>query len=92
MDSPLFRLLTHIQDEVHRFAITFHRQKRSKHQVASELDEIKGIGPKTRDLLIKHFRSVKRIREASAEALSEIIGNNKAKILRKALAQADKNL
>ena len=90
-DSPLFHLLTHIQDEVHRFAITFHRQKRSKHQVASELDGIKGIGPRTRDLLIKHFRSVKRIREATEEDLTSLIGVNKAKILREALAQADKN-
>ena len=91
VDSPLFRLLTQIQDEVHRFAITFHRQKRSKHQVASELDEIKGIGPRTRDLLIKHFRSVKRIREATLEALVEVIGSNKAKILHDALAQNQEN-
>ena len=91
-DSPLFHLLTHIQDEVHRFAITYHREKRSKHQLASELDEIKGIGPKTRELLIKHFRSVKRIREASEEQLRDVIGVNKAKILHDALAQADKNL
>lgn len=90
-DSPLFRLLTQIQDEVHRFAITFHRDKRSKHQVASELDEIKGIGPHTRDLLIKHFRSVKRIREASLKALIEVIGDNKAKILHEALAQKTEN-
>ncbi len=91
MDSPLFRLLTQIQDEVHRYAITFHREKRSKHQVASELDEIKGIGPRTRELLIKHFRSVKRIREASLEALSEVIGVNKAKILHDALARNKEN-
>ena len=90
-DSPLFHLLTHIQDEVHRYAITFHRQKRSKHQVASELDEIKGIGPRTRDLLIKHFRSVKRIREASFEMLSEVVGVNKAKILLEALASNVEN-
>ncbi len=90
IDSPLFHLLTRIQDEVHRFAITFHRQKRSKHQVASELDGIKGIGPRTRDLLIKHFRSVQRIREASEEELKDVIGVNKAKIIRDALAQADK--
>ena len=91
MDSPLFRLLTQIQDEVHRFAITFHRQKRSKHQVASELDEIKGIGPRTRDLLIKHFRSVKRIREATLEALVEVVGAKKANILHDALAQNQEN-
>ena len=91
MDSPLFRLLTQIQDEVHRYAITFHREKRSKHQVASELDEIKGIGPRSRDLLIKHFRSVKHIREASLEVLSEVIGVNKAKILYDALARNKEN-
>ena len=90
-DSPLFRLLTQIQDEVHRFAITFHRQKRSKHQLASELDEIKGIGPRTRDLLIKHFRSVKRIREATLEALVEVVGAKKANILHDALAQNAEN-
>ncbi|MBO4613452.1 MAG: excinuclease ABC subunit UvrC [Bacteroidaceae bacterium] len=91
MDSPLFRLLTQIQDEVHRYAITFHREKRSKHQVASELDEIKGIGPRSRELLIKHFRSVKHIREASLEVLSEVIGVNKAKILYDALARNKEN-
>lgn len=91
MDSALFRLLTQIQDEVHRYAITFHREKRSKHQVASELDEIKGIGPRTREQLIKHFRSVKRIREASLEVLSEVIGVNKAKILFDALARNTEN-
>ncbi len=90
-DSPLFRLLTQIQDEVHRFAITFHREKRSKHQMASELDEIKGIGPRTRDLLIKHFKSVKRIREADLDALTEVIGANKAKILHEALAKNTEN-
>ena len=86
-DSPLFRLLTHIQDEVHRFAITYHRQKRSKHQVASELDSIKGIGPKTREVLIKHFRSVKRIREATQESIAEVIGKKKAEIIYKALTE-----
>lgn len=90
-DSQLFHLLTHIQDEVHRFAITFHRQKRSKHQMTSELDEIKGIGPKTKEQLIKHFRSVKRIREASQEALKEVVGAKKAKILLEALAHNTEN-
>lgn len=90
-DSQLFHLLTHIQDEVHRFAITFHRQKRSKHQMASELDEIKGIGPKTKEQLINHFRSVKRIREASQEALTEVVGAKKAKILLEALAHNTEN-
>ncbi len=80
-DSDLFRLLTQIQDEVHRFAITFHRDKRSKHQLHSELDDIKGIGPKTRDSLLKALKSVKRIKEASMETLTDIVGEAKAKIL-----------
>lgn len=81
-DSQLFRLLTHIQDEVHRYAITFHRDKRSKHQLASELDSLKGIGEKTKQTLFKHFRSIKRMREAGMDQLSEVIGASKAKILR----------
>lgn len=81
LDSPLFRLMTQIQDEVHRFAITFHRNERSKHQIASELDQIKGIGEKTKTALLKHFKSVKRIRQASLEELTEIIGQAKAKIV-----------
>ena len=80
-DSPLFRLLTHIQDEVHRFAITFHRDKRSKRQVASEIDQIKGIGPKSKQLLLRTFHSVKRIREASVEELTEVVGQQKAHLL-----------
>lgn len=76
-DSELFRLLTHIQDEVHRFAITFHRDKRSKHQLHSELDDIAGIGPKTRDALLKAFKSVKHIREASVDSLTSAIGKAK---------------
>ncbi len=81
-DSPLFHLLTRIQDEVHRYAITFHRDKRSKRQTASELDEIKGIGEKTKNALLRTFKSVKRIREASPEALEEAVGKAKAQILR----------
>lgn len=81
LDSPLFRLMTQMQDEVHRFAITFHRNERSKHQIASELDHIKGIGEKTKTALLKHFKSVKRIRQASLEELTEIIGPAKAKIV-----------
>ena len=80
-DSQLFHLLTQIQDEVHRFAITFHRDRRSKRQTASELDNIPGIGPKTKDLLLKHFKSLKRIREASENELIELIGKNKGKLL-----------
>lgn len=80
-DSELFHLLTHMQDEVHRFAITFHRDKRSKHALHSELDDIKGIGPKTKDLLLKELKTVKRIKEASIEEITAIIGPSKAKII-----------
>lgn len=80
-DSELFRLFTQIQDEVHRFAITFHRDKRSKHQLHSELDDIKGIGPKTRDSLLKALKSVKRILETDLNTLNQIVGEAKAKII-----------
>lgn len=80
-DSELFRLLTRMQDEVHRFAITFHRDKRSKHALHSELDDIRGIGPKTRDALLKAFKSVKRIKEADIQQLTEAIGSSKAEII-----------
>ena len=81
-ESELFKVLTQIQDEVHRYAITFHRDKRSKHALHSELDDIKGIGPKAKEALLSHFKSVKKIKEASLEALTEIIGQHKASILR----------
>lgn len=77
-DSELFRILTQIQDEVHRYAITFHRDKRSKHALHSELDDITGIGPKTRDALLKAFKSVKRIKGATFEQLATAIGPSKA--------------
>lgn len=80
-DSELFHFLTHIQDEVHRYAITFHRDKRSKHALHSELDDIKGIGPKTKELLLKALKSVKRIKDADLETLTEIIKETKAKII-----------
>ena len=80
-DSELFHVLTRIQDEVHRFAITFHRDKRSKAALHSELDDIKGIGPKTKETLLKIFKSVKNIREASSEELSKAIGESKAKLI-----------
>jgi excinuclease ABC subunit C len=80
-DSELFHVLTQLQDEVHRFAIEFHRNKRSKHALHSELDNIKGVGQKTRDALLKHLKSVRRIREAKLEELTEIIGPAKAKII-----------
>ena len=79
--SELFRVLTQLQDEVHRFAIEFHRNKRSKHALHSELDDIKGIGPKTRDELLNALKSVKKIKEATIELLTEAIGTAKAKIV-----------
>ena len=82
-NSTLFKLMTQIQDEVHRFAITFHRDKRSKRQTISELDSIKGIGEKSKQLLLKQFRSVKRIKEASMEELVAVIGKAKAEIILK---------
>lgn len=80
-NTPLFQLLTQIQDEVHRYAITFHRDKRSKRQTGSELDAIAGIGEKTKQALLKEFKSVKRIREASAEEVSKVVGKAKGKII-----------
>ncbi len=79
--SELFRVLTQLQDEVHRFAITFHRDKRSKRALHSELDDIKGVGSKTRDELLNSLKSVKKIREADLSVLAEIIGSAKAKIV-----------
>lgn len=81
VDSELFHLLTHIQDEVHRYAITFHRDKRSKHALHSELDDIKGIGPKTKEQLLKALKSVKKIKDADMKTLTEIIKETKAKII-----------
>ena len=82
MDSPLFKLLTQIQDEVHRFAITFHKEKRAKHNTESELDHIKGIGTATKTLLLKKFKSVKRIKETDFESLKDVIGGSKAQLVR----------
>lgn len=84
-DSALFRLLTQIQDEVHRYAISFHRDKRSKSQLRSELDTIPGVGPKTKQALLKAFKSVKRIREASEEELAKVVGEAKAKAIKRSL-------
>lgn len=88
-NSELFRVLTQLQDEVHRFAITFHREKRSKSALHSELDNIKGIGPKTRDDLLKALKSVKRIQDASLEELSKIIGQAKGRIVFQHFHQED---
>ena len=81
IQSFMFKFFTQIQDEVHRFAITFHKDKRSKSQTKSELDTIKGIGEKTKVLLLRHFKSVKRIREAGFDELKEVIGEAKTKAL-----------
>ena len=81
IQSQMFRFFTQIQDEVHRFAITFHKDKRSKSQTRSELDSINGIGEKTKVLLLRHYKSVKRIREASFDELKELIGEAKTKAL-----------
>jgi len=81
IQSQMFRFFTQIQDEVHRFAITFHKNKRSKSQTRSELDSINGIGEKTKVLLLRHYKSVKRIREASFDELKELIGEAKTKAL-----------
>ena len=79
--SELFKVLTNIQDEVHRYAITFHRYKRSKSALHSELDDIKGIGTKTKETLLRKFKSVKRIKTAKFDELAEVVGEAKARIL-----------
>ena len=80
-DSELFHMLTHIQDEVHRFAITFHRDKRSKHALHSEMDDIRGIGPKSKEALLKAFKTMKNIRESSTEELAAVVGRQKAELV-----------
>jgi excinuclease ABC subunit C len=80
-DSELFHVLTQIQDEVHRYAISFHRDKRSKHALHSELDDIKGIGPKSRDLLLQKLKSVKKIKEADNQLLTDILGAAKGNLV-----------
>ena len=91
-ESELFKVLTQIQDEVHRYAITFHRKKRSKHALHSELDDIKGIGPKAKEALLSKFKSVKKIKEASQEQLSEVLGPHKAEILVKYFTEKSENM
>ena len=91
-ESELFKVLTQIQDEVHRYAITFHRDKRSKHALHSELDDIKGIGPKAKEALLSKFKSVKKIKEASLEQLAEVLGPHKAEILEKYFTEKGENM
>lgn len=83
--SELFKVLTNIQDEVHRYAITFHRDKRSKSALHSELDDIKGIGEKTKEQLFRHFKTIKKLKEASLEEVATVIGQARAKILKENL-------
>lgn len=90
-ESELFKVLTQIQDEVHRYAITFHRDKRSKHALHSELDDIKGIGPKAKEALLAKFKSVKKMKEASLEELTEVLGQHKAGILKGYFQQKKEN-
>ena len=89
--SELFKILTQMQDEVHRYAISFHKQKRAKRQTTSELDSIKGIGDKTRELLLNKFKSVKRVKEADLYELQNVLGEKKGKTLWLALHPKDNN-
>ena len=91
-ESELFKVLTQIQDEVHRYAITFHRDKRSKHSLHSELDDIKGIGSKAKEALLNKFKSVKKIKETSQEELAEVLGPHKAEILVKYFTEKSENM
>ncbi len=90
-NSETLKVVQHMRDEAHRFGITFHRDKRSKAQVVSELDSIKGIGPKTAEALIKHFKSVKRIKQASLDEIASVVGVAKARVLVDGFAQNDRN-
>lgn len=89
-NSESLRLIQHLRDEAHRFGITHHRNKRSKQQVVSALDGIKGVGAQTRDALLRHFKSVKRIREATLEELTALIGASKAQKVKESLASTEK--
>ena len=90
-NSETLKVVQHMRDEAHRFGITFHRDKRSKSQIVSELDSIKGVGPKTAEALLKHFKSVKRIRQASLDEIAAVVGMAKARVITEGFAQNDKN-
>lgn len=90
-NSETLKVVQHMRDEAHRFGITFHRDKRSKSQIVSELDSIKGVGPKTAEALLKHFKSVKRIRQASLDEIAAVVGAAKARTITEGFAQNDKN-
>jgi excinuclease ABC subunit C len=83
--SETLKVIQHLRDEAHRFGITFHRNVRSKKQIVSELDSIKGVGEKTKTELLKKYKSVKRLKEVSLEKLSDFVGRKKAEIIYKAL-------
>ena len=88
-NSESLRVIQRLRDEAHRFAITFHRKQRGKTQIHSVLDEIQGVGPKTKELLLKQFKSLKRIREASLDDLTAVIGPAKARALADALKASE---
>ncbi|MDE6334521.1 MAG: excinuclease ABC subunit C, partial [Muribaculaceae bacterium] len=90
-NSESLRVVQHLRDEAHRFGITHHRNRRSKSALVSELDSIAGVGEKTRTALLQHFKSVKRIREASFDSLAVIIGPAKARLVIEGLAEASQN-
>lgn len=90
-NSETLKVVQHMRDEAHRFGITFHRDKRSKSQIVSELDSIKGVGPKTAETLLRHFKSVKRIRQASLDEIAAVVGAAKARVITEGFAQNDKN-
>ena len=90
-NSETLKVVQHMRDEAHRFGITFHRDKRSKLQIVSELDSIKGVGPKTAEALLRHFKSVKRIRQASLDEIAAVVGAAKARVITEGFAQNDKN-
>ena len=79
--SEVFRLLVSIQDEVHRFAISYHKKKRSKHQISSQLNEIQGVGEKSKEQLLKHFGSVRAISKAELSELQELLGNSRGRVV-----------
>jgi len=88
-NSETLRVIQRLRDEAHRFAITFHRSTRSKGQVHSALDDVKGIGPRSRDALLKHFKSLKRIRAASVDELAAVVGQSRAQLVHDALASGE---
>jgi len=88
-NSETLRVVQHLRDEAHRFGITHHRNRRSKGQIVGALDGIKGIGPKTAEALLQHFKSVKRIREASEADIASVVGAAKARLVLEGLAQAE---